>query len=82
MLHPFLRHALVALFLEQGDSAVWVKAEWAPEEVWTKRIKEKLRMLLGKEPRIPVCSIYAKINFQLKYINTGEVTRNERGRRR
>jgi len=72
---------LLALFLEQGDSARWIEAEWAPEEFWTRRKNEKLHVLLRKEPRIRVCPIRAKINFQLKSINTGEITRNLRGRR-
>jgi len=50
MLHPFLRQALVALFLQQADSARWIEADWAPEEFWTWRKKEKLWVLLGKEP--------------------------------
>jgi len=54
MLDPFLWQVLVALLWEQGDSARWIVAEWAPEEVWTRRKKEKLRVLLGKEPRISV----------------------------
>lgn len=82
MLRPFLRQTSVALFLEQGDSARWKEAEWAPEELWTRRKKEKLRVLLGKGLRIPVCPPLAEINFQLKYINTTEITRKERGRRR
>jgi hypothetical protein len=53
MLHPFLRQALVALFLEQGDSARWLEVEWVPEEVWTGRKKVRLWVLLGKNHESP-----------------------------
>jgi hypothetical protein len=43
MLHPFLRHALVALFLKQGDMARWIDAEWGPSVV------------VGKEKKRNVC---------------------------
>jgi hypothetical protein len=37
MLHPFLRQALVALFLEQGGMARWIDSDWGLSVVVGKR---------------------------------------------
>jgi hypothetical protein len=33
MLHPFLRQALFALFMEHSDMALWIDSEWGPSVV-------------------------------------------------
>jgi len=45
VIHPFLRQALVALFLQQADSARCIEADWSPKDIWTRR--EKKRKTVG-----------------------------------